>query len=184
MRCTRLLSVLLLAFALGAIPAPAQDANSAKAFLIGAYSHYGKNGKGIDFSGPRANRYYHSSLISLIQEDVKANGPDNVPAIDGDPLCGCQDWDGIFDLKIDVQLEAPQRALATVSFDVFDPKGRNSSPDGWAKLKIQLRVEQGQWRIYDIVDVSQWGTRFDVRDELIKDIQTLRQTPKSKTARP
>ena len=180
---TRLLSVLLLVLAAaGPISLYAQDANSAKAFLMDAYTHYGKNGKGIDFMGPKANRYFHSSLIALIRADDKANGPGNVGALDGDPLCGCQDWDGIFDLKIDIQLQSPGRALAEVSFALDDAKSRNS--DSWRKLRIQLRTERGEWRIYDILDVSQPHAPFDARDALIKDNQNIKQTSKSKTVQP
>jgi hypothetical protein len=95
------------------------DSQSAKTFLESAYAHYQNAGKGIDFTGPNAGSYYHSSLIALIHSDIMANGPENVPAIDADPICGCRDWDGIWDLKIDVMLETSQRATAKVSFFVF-----------------------------------------------------------------
>ena len=67
-------------------------------------------------------------------------------------FAGCQDWDGIWDLKIDIQMESPKRALATVSFALFAPKDRTD--DSLSKLKITLVPEDGQWRIYNIVDES------------------------------
>ncbi len=91
---------LLIVLAAPAIPAAAQDAASARAFLQSAYRLYEKGGKGVDFAGPRAGQYFHSSLVALIRDDIKANGPDNVPVVDSDPVCECQDWEGIWDLKI------------------------------------------------------------------------------------
>jgi hypothetical protein len=86
---------IFIAFLAPAIPSPAQDAASARAFLQFAYKHYENGGKGVDFSGPRASLYFHSSLLALIRGDEKANGPGYVGVLDGDPVCGCQDWDGI-----------------------------------------------------------------------------------------
>lgn len=182
MRRTILVSALLVAVVPGLNPTRAQDANSAKTFLVEAYQHYGKNGKGIDFGGPSAHRYYHSSLIALMRADAKANGPDNVGVLDSDPLCSCQDWDGIFELKIDLQLEAPGRAQAEASFALDDVPHRNR--DSWRKLKIQLRAEHGAWRIYDVLDVSPGQPPFDVRNALIRDIQSIQQSSKGKMAKP
>ena len=176
--------MLLLAAAVATVhPARAQDASSAKAFLAEAYRHYDKNGKGIDLAGPEANRYYHSSLIALIRADNKANGPDNVGALDYDPLCSCQDWNGIFDLKIDIQLDNPLReTLATASFALDDAKRYDSQ--SWRKLRIQLRTERGGWRIYDILDITASQAPLGVREALIKDIRDIKQPSKSGTEQP
>jgi hypothetical protein len=174
----RILVVLLLAVAAaGAIPVSAQDANSAKAFLVEAYTHYGNISGGIDFMGPGANRYYHSSLIALMQADTRAAGPDDAGTLDNDPLCACDNWDDIFDLKIDVQLQDRQRALANVSFSPSNPEEGDSS--SWRKLRIELRTEHGEWRIYDILDNSSPTGPSDLRDELTNDIQSLKQASKS-----
>jgi hypothetical protein len=133
-----------------------QDAASAEAFLVSVYSHYQhgsrKNHSGIDFYGREAQLYFHSSLLALERADVKANGPGNVPAIDWDPICACQDWHGVWDLKIEVHIESPQQAGANVSFAVFNPKDRPA--DETSKLQITLVKEHGEWRIYDILDKS------------------------------
>src|SRR5208337_2992845 len=118
-----LVSIVLSALVLPwAAPARAQDANSAKTFIESVYQLYPKGGKGVDWTGPRASQYFHPSLIALMRADSKAAGPDNVPALDGDPICSCQDWEGIFDLKIDIQSPSPDRAEAAVSFALFPPK--------------------------------------------------------------
>ncbi len=163
---------LLIVLAAPPIPAAAQDAASAKIFLQSAYRLYENGGKGIDFTGPKASTYYHSTLVALIHADIKANGPDNVPAIDFDPICGCQDWDGIWDLKIDVKAESPQRAQAKVSFSLFAPKDRTK--DSFRSLEITLVPERGQWRIYNIVDQSDPKAPFDMRKALEEDIASFR----------
>lgn len=171
---------LLLAIALSAAAllrpcsSHAQDAASAKAFLVSVYQHYQHGAKGIDFDGPGAGLYYHSSLLSLIRADIKANGPDNVPAVDFDPVCGCQDWDGIWDLKIDVQVETPQRAQANVSFALAPPQNRPK--DALRRLVMTLVPERGAWRIYDIRDESDPSAIVELRKLLQDDLASLRRS--------
>lgn len=174
--------ILLVSFALStaaifaASPPYAQDATSAKSFLVSVYQHYQHRAKGIDLDGPHAGLYFHSSLLALMRADDKANSGE-VGVLDGDPVCGCQDWDGIWDLKIEVQLKNRGRAEALVSFALFGPKDRTS--DSLRKLKITLVPERGSWRIYDIVDESKPDAPFDLRNELQRDIDSLRSAPKA-----
>ncbi len=169
---------IFMATALVARPSGAQDAASAKAFLAATYQHY-QNGAedgsaGINFDKPQAGRYYHSSLLALMRADVKANGRDNVPAIDFDPICGCQDWDGIWDLKIDVQVETPQRAQANVSFALAPPQNRPK--DALRRLVMTLVPERGAWRIYDIRDESDPSAIVELRKLLQDDLASLRRS--------
>jgi hypothetical protein len=156
----------------------AQDATSAKAFLQNVYRHYQggyrNESSGIDFDGPRASLYFHSSLLALEKADVKANSPD-IQAIDWDPVCGCQDWDGIWSLKVEVHMENPQRARADVSFVLSDPK--NNPTDATRVLQITLMSEQRGWRIYDILDRSDPKSTFSVRKLLENDLANLRSHP-------
>jgi len=155
----------------------AQTATAAKAFLFGVYAHYRHGAKGIDFEGPSAALYYHSSLVTLIRQDIKANGPGNAPAIDFDPICGCQDWPGIWNLKIDAHVEAPKRLRANVSFSLAPP--RNPSKDAVRQLIITLVPERGLWRIYDIEDDSDSSTTFSLRKLIEDDIAAIRRDPGS-----
>jgi hypothetical protein len=155
-----------------------QDADSARSFLESVYRHYGKGSKGIDFTGHGASRYFHSSLIALMRADEKANGPDSVGVLDGDPICSCQDWDRIRNLKIDVHMQSQKLARADVSFTLFDTKPI-SGHDG-SVLKITLASENSAWRIYDIVDVSDPKAPFDLRNALRKEIQELTHDSNSK----
>ena len=158
----------------------AQDASSAKIFLESAYRHYSKNGPGVDSTGLKAKRYYHSSLIALMLADAKAAGPGYVGYLDADPLCDCQDWDGIFNLKIHIQRESLTRAQAIVSFASSD--GKNDG-DSERKLRITLASERGQWRIYDILNLSQSPAPVGLRSGLEKDVQDLKRDSKKNPAR-
>ena len=162
---------LLIALAVPPIPAAAQDAASAKTFLQSVYALYSKNGKGATLT----SRYYDSTLLRLVATDNKLNAGD-IGVLEGDPVCGCQDWKGIWDLKIETQMQGPSHALADVSFALSAPKGRTK--DDLRKLQITLVPERGQWRIYNILDESDPKTLFDLRGELEKDIASLRKAPK------
>jgi hypothetical protein len=157
------------------IPSSAQDSASAKAFLTNIYRHYSAGGKGIEFDGPQSGRYFDSSLLALEKADVKANGPDNVPAVDADPICGCQDWEGIWNLVIDVRIESPQRAIANVSFSLFSPKDRPAGES--SKLQFTLVKQNGDWRIWDILDESDPKDKVAVRKLLQDDLASLRHKP-------
>jgi hypothetical protein len=162
---------LLIALAVPPIPAAAQDAASAKTFLQSVYALYSKNGKGATLT----SRYYDSTLLRLVTTDNKLNAGD-IGVLEGDPVCGCQDWEGVWDLNIEIQMVSPNRALADVSFARSAPKGRTK--DDLRKLKYTLVLERGQWRIYNILDESDPKTLFDLRGELEKDIASLRKAPK------
>jgi hypothetical protein len=159
--------VLSIAAFFQAASSSAQDADSAKTFLTGVYHHYEHEGLGIEAFGPHGNLYFHSSLLALMLEDQKAASPD-VGAIDGDPICACQDWDGVWDLKIDVSIDAPDRATAAVTFALSAPQDRPK--DSLRKLTITLTAENGEWRIYDILDNTDPSAPFALRKALQQDI--------------
>lgn len=161
---------LMIAILAPEIPAAAQDAVSAKTFLESVYQHYNHGDKGIDFTGPEASAYYHSSLVALIRADIKANHPD-IPAIDYDPVCGCQDWDGIWDLKIEVEPKSATTIEANLSFSLRDPKYHDK--DEFRRLKITLVAERGEWRIYNILDQSDPKNIFSMRKLLVDDLANI-----------
>ncbi len=172
---------IVLAVALSAVPACGQDADSAKPFLASVYRHYANHGKGIDFTGPKARGVFDSSLIALLHADQKAVGPNEVGVLDGDPICSCQDWDGIWDLKITVELERDGRAKAAVSFALFAP--RAGGDPNHRSLEMTLAPQGAQWRIWDILDKSDPKAPFDLRAELEKEIRTSKQNSKPKNNR-
>jgi len=155
----------------------AQDTAAAEDFLRNIYSHYQNGGEGIAFDGARAGQYFYSSLLELETADVKATGPGYAPAIDWDPICGCQDWEGIWNLNIQIQVESPEQVTANVSFAISDPK--KSSIDATRRLEFTLMTERGNWRIYDILDRSDPKLTSSVRQLLQKDLARLRSRRKS-----
>ena len=163
--------------AAGTVPARAQDAASARSFLESVYRLYGKGGKGVALSGPQARRVFDASLLALMRADEKANGPNQVGVLDGDPLCSCQDWDALRDLKIDAEMQAAGRVVAHVSFALFAEKNGTIDEAGEdrRRLEISLTSQQGQWRVYDVLDRSEPEHPFRLRSELSKEIQTLKQ---------
>lgn len=160
----------------------AQDADSAKRFVAHLYLHYANHGSGIDFSGAKALRYFDTSLNALMDADAKAVGPNEVGVLDGDPICGCQDWEGIWDFKITIRMEGDDRAKAAVSFALFAPKdGIDSDP---RSLEMALVRERAGWRIDNIVDKSDPKHPFDLRAELEKEIRDLEKSRQTKSCHP
>ncbi|HEX4284265.1 MAG TPA: DUF3828 domain-containing protein [Terracidiphilus sp.] len=183
----RVLSRILIAcIALTAAPAFAQDTTTAQAFLQSIYKNYGKGGPGVNFDGSKARHIFSSSLLGLLHADERALGPDEVGVLDGDPLCSCQDWDALHDLKIALSPQSEDGLKASVSFALFQSKA--ASEQSLRSLEITLVRHRGQWRIDNILDQSDLKAPFDLRAELKKEIRQSRQraaaTPTPRQTRP
>ena len=151
----------------------AQDAASAKSFLNSIFKLYQNHGNGTAYSP----RYLHSSLLSLIHADLKAaKAASEVPwPLDADIVCDCQEWEGIWVHTIEVKLEKPDRALAIVTFD-FEAPG-NRSKDDLRKMQYTLVPARGQWRIYDVEDLTRTvesDQPRSLRKQILDDIKDLR----------
>lgn len=157
-----------------------QDVSSAGAMLRAIYKNYGKGGTGIDLTGPKARRYFSSSLLALLRSDLAAAG-DEPGALDGDPVCGCQDWDAIHDLKIAIELVGKGRARASLSFALLGPQA--SAEQSVRSLEMNLVSQAGSWRIDNILDQSDAKAPFDLRVELEKEIRTLNRGGKVRLSR-
>ena len=178
---TRLTLWIVLATASSAAPACGEDANSARHFLDSVYKLYAHHGPGIDFTGPKARGVFDPSLIALFRADQKSLGPDEVGVLDGDPICSCQDWDGIWNLKIAIQPLRDGRAKAAVSFALFAPQA--GTDRDLRSLEMTLVSVGGQWRIWDILDKSDPKAPFDLRAELEKEIHSSKRGSKAKSNR-
>jgi hypothetical protein len=174
-------TAILAAIFLPAIPSAAQDEASARALLTNLFQHYAKHGKGVDYKSGS----YHSSLVALVNADIKAAGTDIPVAGDGDPICDCQEWDGIWVFKMDVEVETPQRAEAVVTFAIYAPKDRPK--DDSRTIKLTLVPERGQWRIFDIEYLaepnSEPGAPKSLRQRIQKDIDFYTHQPKPQALR-
>ena len=175
MRSRVLVAVAFSAIFLAATFSCAQDLNSANLFLKSTFALYDNSGRGT----PIDDRYFHSSLLLLIHADqAAAERLSEIPGpLDADLLCDCQDWDGIWDLKMKIAAAGPKRAVAVASFSIVAPPARTKSD--WRKTRIILVPEHGGWRIYDIVYLSeeQPGQPNSLRKQLQQDILSLAKKP-------
>ena len=164
-------TVLLAAFVCVGLSS-AQPNNSPKDFIKSLYRHYENGSAGIDLGDRSARRYFTSSLLAMVQADAKAAGPGNVGAIDADPVCACQDWDGIWDLDINVKSQTPEFAQVDVSFSLAPPR-RDQKSDP-RRLSIKLIPEHGRWRIDDVIDRTDPKNPYALRKALVDDIELNR----------
>jgi hypothetical protein len=123
--------------------ANAQNAKDAESFIRLTYNKYNtKSSSGPDFTGRNASSVFSPSLVQLIRRDQReARG--EVGKLDGDPICDCQDFDGLKLTEVRIAMDADSKATAFVTLLVSsDASARN--------LRILLvRLAQG-WRIDDI----------------------------------
>ena len=177
LRVRPLSSIALFAAALMlSTPLAAQDANSAKALLESAFRLYGNGGKGVD---THSSRFYHSSLNALMSTDEKAvrNKGTDIPFARGaDMFCNCQEWEGFWVSKMDLTVQTPHHAEAVVSFSVYAPKNRKNTET--RTYKYVLVPERGNWRIYDIVYLSDSDEPVkSLRENLSREIEAYSHEP-------
>jgi hypothetical protein len=130
-----------------AAPVPAlavTDQDSPKAFLDAIYQKYVGNAAqsavGVTLDNAAAiQRYFSPGLARLmLEDDAGARKKNEVPALDGDPFVGHQDWD-IRDLDVEVKQNGP-KAVGTVTF----------TNDGKPEKVVLELVNVGSWRIADV----------------------------------
>jgi hypothetical protein len=136
-------SVLSLATAVQAVGAADADP---RAFLAGLYAHYPVAGKAHPFDpvGPQVSRVFDAPLAALIRRDQR-NARNEVGALDGDPLCDCQDDAGMTWKIVNIVPQGAGRALAQVRLTFPDtPRPRIDD------LRVDLVRTPAGWRIHDI----------------------------------
>jgi hypothetical protein len=117
----------------------ADDAKDATAFLAGLFVTYQDNKK-----PPAGSRHvYDSQLQALMDEDVRlAHG--EVPALDFDPLCQCQDYEHL-QANLTVRSSSSNAAVVAVTLrDLGMPKEKPRD------AVFNLVKERRTWRIHDI----------------------------------
>jgi hypothetical protein len=120
--------------------APAQ---SPRAFVEDLYGQYKKDQSFSPFT--HQEQWFDADLIAAIKEDeTLANG--EVGAVDGDPICSCQDTGGMDAQVQGVEQTSPTTAVATVQLWANSPDAR--------PLKVDLVVVGGQWRVHDVHSVN------------------------------
>ena len=131
-----------LAVLIGAGPwtaATAQDLPQARAFVTGLYQAY--HGDGPDYLGRQAASVFAPPLLRLIRRDAAETSAGEVGAIDGDPICDCQDFGGLHNLTVAVTGGAPGHARAIARFQ-FGAE--------WRTVRLDLVAVGGHWRVGDV----------------------------------
>ncbi len=130
---------LLAAGLLAAGPAPAQSLPDARAFVTGLYDAY-RRYPGPDYLGRHSGAVFSPDLIALIRREAASTPQGDVGALDGDPICDCQDW-RISDVAMAVSASGPGAAAAEVRF-------RNAGRP--QTVRLDLVSVRGRWRVGDV----------------------------------
>ncbi len=129
---------LLLPLLASALSAHAQSADEARRFVTGLYAAYGHAEP--DYLGRQARQVFSPRLLALIRRDERlAKG--EVGALDGDPICDCQDAGGLKLTWVGVDHFRPGHAAVRVEL-VF--------PDGRRVITLDLAAIHGAWRVDDV----------------------------------
>lgn len=127
--------------AAAAQPSPPRD-ETPERFVRRVYSNYRHNGPGVSTLRPAGTPYYSAALLDAFAKDSDA-AHGEVGAIDGDPICNCQDFDALRVTRISVSALQGDMVKAEVGFDV--------TKEHEAVTLTLTRTQQG-WRIADIAD--------------------------------
>jgi hypothetical protein len=126
--------MMLLALLLAAAPPTVTP----KAYMEGIYASY-RRPKFNPFDHP--DRYFAPRLLAAIREDGRlAKG--EVGYVDGDPICQCQDPDGLHAKVTRVTQQTERKALVDVIIDFTDSTAR--------RVKFTLMRTAAGWRIADV----------------------------------
>ena len=141
MRNTQRILALLLLATIG----NTQDLASARAFVQQLYSAYEHPATpaGPDVLGKSATRIFSASLLQLIRRDQARTPRGDAPALDGDPICDCQDFDGLHLTALTVNSVDATHAAAQATL-----KFPGETTPQVVRLTL-LYTPQG-WRIDDI----------------------------------
>jgi hypothetical protein len=129
---------MLLALA-AACPLHAQSVQDARAFTVRLYADYAHGEP--DNLGRRADAIFAPPLLALIRKDQAATPEGEVGTLDWDPICDCQDSDGLAVGEVVVQAAGPLRSRAMVMLRF---------PGDASVVRLDLAAARGAWRIADI----------------------------------
>lgn len=138
-------SIVLLTVLGTAVPAGAEQTTSTSGetpehFIRRVYSRYRHGGPGVLTSRPEGTPYYTAELLDAVAKDLEA-AHGEVGAIDSDPLCGCQDFDGLRVTRVSLDTSAADTPKAHVAFVNLKQKGA---------VTLTLSRTLRGWRIADV----------------------------------
>ena len=118
--------------------ASARTEASAARFVTGLYQAYLHGDP--DYTGDRAADVFSARLLALIEQDADRTPEGDVPALDGDPICDCQDWE-ISRIRVRVSPKGRTRATAQVRFVNMKVP---------VSLRLDLVRQTSGWRVDDV----------------------------------
>ena len=123
------------------------DSQSAEKFVRALYQRYTAD---ADFSslGKDEARIYSASVMRLIKADQRRTPAGDQAALDADPLCQCQDEDGL--KLVDMKSVAVSASKVQV---VVTIKLQKQSP-ALTKLRLHLIHEPNGWRVDDVLPIT------------------------------
>jgi len=126
-----------------ASPAFCGDLASARAFVAQLYGYYPQrpHAPPFDPAGRQAALVFDPSMIALFRENDRLTPKGDVGALDGDPICACQDDSGLVARIGAARLTGPSHA--TVHVDLRFSNDKSSA-------NLDLIDVGGHWRVYDV----------------------------------
>lgn len=134
--------VAMLAVLPGSAVAAGADLPAAKAFVEHLYAAY--HGNGPDYLGRQRSAVFSPRMIALLKRDVQLTPKGDVGALDGDPICDCQDFH-ITQVRVAVAPIREGRTVADVRFLNFKAK---------QAVRLDLVDTGAGWRIDNIHTAS------------------------------
>jgi hypothetical protein len=118
--------------------AAAQPAETPRQFIARTYAQYRHSG----FSPlARPNLVFTPQLTAAIGKDSSGG---EVGALDGDPLCDCQDYERLSVRILSFSQPGPESATASLRVTLGPHDARN--------LRLRLTRTPAGWRVADVVD--------------------------------
>ncbi len=135
------------------------ELQTARQFALDIYRPY-RQGMVSDFA-KRSKTILHPHLLALIATDEQVTPVGDIAYLDGDPLCDCQEAEGLKVSRLEITNSAAHAATASATLAL---------PTGTRHVMLKLASTAEGWRIADI------GTREEpsLVEALNKDIARRR----------
>jgi hypothetical protein len=134
--------LMIMSLLLSAAPelAGAQGLQGARDFVVRLYGRYAQGAP--DYAGKDAPKAFSPDLVRLIRRDQTRTPQGDVGALDGDPICDCQDPGGLRLVALDVGASGRTgaQALARIRF------GREPV----IAVRLDLVWTASGWRVADV----------------------------------
>src|SRR5262249_47995594 len=133
----------------------AQTSSSAETFVRSIYAEYSRSDPGPNVLGPKADKYFTPSLVNLVRRDQAATPQGYVGKLDFDPLCACQDADGLKLININLTPATADKIIAYVTINF----SKSAPTDNKTNLRLTLAKVAGHWRVDDVAEEGKSGLR-------------------------